>query len=1021
MRPLTLSLQAFGPFVERQTLDFGQLGDNRLFLISGATGAGKTTLLDAIAFALYGASSGDERSAEQLRSQQADPRTLTEVFFDFAIGARRYRIHRVPKQERAKLRGEGTTTEPPDATLWERTDSVDDAAEGRVLASGWSKVTEQVETLIGFSDEQFRQVILLPQGRFRDLLTAGARERQQILQTLFSTGHYGRIQQALKAHAEQIRKAAERLGIRRDTLLGSSGRADEAELDARIGQLEAELTQLDTQVQTRKAAEQQARAALEVGRTAQQRLDAAARAAAALQTLEQEQPAIDTQAAELEAARRADGLKDLHARLTGEREEQARLARGVEAAAAAAEQARTEAETAAAALAREEAREPERNRLAEDIHRLDALQGRVAGLAEARDALTQRQQAANDAEQKHRQAERDADQAHTGLRDTQARRERLAQPASRRELLESQLKDLDQQAARRRRLDAIASDRTRLAADLAAAEQAETTAIQALDDARDRHELLLRRWRDGRAQALAAGLEPGVPCPVCGGTEHPAPAAGDEQAPDDAQIDAAKARVTKAEAGLEQFRAALGTLRQRLATVDAETSGLRDTLGTWAERTTADLDATLDRLRLELSQAQDAADEIARLDAQRAELERRITDTEQALDAARRNQQRAGEALAAARRSLDERSAEIPEQWRDPTALAAALAEHRRELQRAELALEQARNAAQQSAQTRATAETRHKALAQQHQASGADLERIEAQWQARRNEAGFPADDAFSAARRDPAAQAALQQRIDAHREAIAAARTTLANAEAAAKDLTPPDLPTLATAAEQATAEREQTEQTRGATSAESERLTGLARELAKLAKALDEQHARYAIAGRIADVANSNNRYRLSFQNFVLGALLDDVLRAASQRLLAMSRGRYRLLRSTETGDLRSLGGLDLIVEDGYTGKTRPVATLSGGEGFQAALSLALGLAETVQAYAGGLRMDAIFIDEGFGSLDPEALELAVDTLIDLQRGGRLVGVISHVPELKERIDVRLEVNAGRGGSSARFVLP
>jgi exonuclease SbcC len=148
---------------------------------------------------------------------------------------------------------------------------------------------------------------------------------------------------------------------------------------------------------------------------------------------------------------------------------------------------------------------------------------------------------------------------------------------------------------------------------------------------------------------------------------------------------------------------------------------------------------------------------------------------------------------------------------------------------------------------------------------------------------------------------------------------------------------------------------------------------------------------------------------------------VLIAASQRLQAMSRGRYRLERGRGTSDLRLAGGLDLLVDDGYTGKLRGVETLSGGEGFQAALSLALGLAEVVQAYAGGVRLDTIFIDEGFGSLDPEALELAVETLIDLQQGGRLVGVISHVPELRERIDVRLEVSPSQGGSKAQFVLP
>ena len=195
----------------------------------------------------------------------------------------------------------------------------------------------------------------------------------------------------------------------------------------------------------------------------------------------------------------------------------------------------------------------------------------------------------------------------------------------------------------------------------------------------------------------------------------------------------------------------------------------------------------------------------------------------------------------------------------------------------------------------------------------------------------------------------------------------------------------------------------------------------DLGQLAGEIRQLEGQYGLLGRLADVANGDNSRRMSFQNFVLSALLDDVLVEATRRLHHMSKGRYRLRRVDVAPDRRKQHGLEMEVEDAYTGRSRPVATLSGGEGFQAALALALGLADVVQAYSGGIRLDAVFVDEGFGSLDPEALELAVNTLIDLQKSGRLVGVISHVPELVERIDVRLQVTSGRRGSQARFVLP
>jgi exonuclease SbcC len=193
-----------------------------------------------------------------------------------------------------------------------------------------------------------------------------------------------------------------------------------------------------------------------------------------------------------------------------------------------------------------------------------------------------------------------------------------------------------------------------------------------------------------------------------------------------------------------------------------------------------------------------------------------------------------------------------------------------------------------------------------------------------------------------------------------------------------------------------------------------------LAANAERAAELDKKYQTVGYIADVANGKNPHSVTFQRFVLGALLDDVLVAASQRLKIMSKGRYLMQRQSKLTDGRKAGGLDLEVSDAYTGHTRSAGTLSGGESFLAALSLALGLADVVQSYSGGVYLDTIFIDEGFASLDPEALDAAMQALIDLQQGGRLVGIISHVSELKERIDTRLEITAGKSGSSAKFRL-
>jgi len=265
------------------------------------------------------------------------------------------------------------------------------------------------------------------------------------------------------------------------------------------------------------------------------------------------------------------------------------------------------------------------------------------------------------------------------------------------------------------------------------------------------------------------------------------------------------------------------------------------------------------------------------------------------------------------------------------------------------------------------------------------------------------------------------LEKLVAGHAQNTLKAAERLRLAELAAQGLEPPDLTRLETEAQAraATARdgREAAIGLRGAAEAAEKQLTRLD-ELAGEALVLE---ARYAVVGRLADVANRRNPRGLSFQSYVLGAFLDDVLVAASARLRAMSKSRYALERTEERSGRKLAAGLGLLVYDAWTGVARPVTTLSGGEKFMAALSLALGLAEVVQAHAGGIRLETVFVDEGFGALDDESLDLAISSLMSLNEGGRLVGIISHVSELRERIDARLEVSAGRSGSSARFVVP
>lgn len=834
MRPLAVTMQAFGPYAGVQTLDFADLRGAGFFLITGPTGAGKTTVLDAMSFALYGDTSGGAeseggRSGAAMRSDHADPGTLTRVVFDFSIGADLYRVERLPEQERPKLRGEGTTTHLQEATMWRLRRGGGGALtlDGTPLATGWTKVKAKAEDVLGFRGEQFRQVVMLPQGRFQQLIEADSNEREQILRALFDTAHYAAIELALKDEATALRRAAEKVITQHDEVLRQAESASADDLRERCARLTVDAQDAAQHADEAEAADKAAQKLLAESHDAATRLGERDAAAAQVVELAARDAEIEVLRAELDAARRAAEVADV-AREAGDAEAGFSIAR----------------DAAAAALELEVSRAAAREHAAGEVKRLEAFVAGAGELAEAREALV------------------------TAAAEASARR------------------------------------------------------------------------REAQAGLLARSLGDGLPCPVCGSTEHPSAAELTADAPAEDDVDAARAAV---EAALEQ----------------------RDT--------------------------------------------------------AHASLQGAEAALAAAEALSGERAAGVPPELADPDVLARTLAEARRVERDLRVAFERAQTEAH-AAEIAATGSEAARAAAAAALA-GAEVRAREAgaRLAKRLAEAGFTDEAARQGAHRDPSVLEQLEKLVADHEQSTLKAAERLRLAEQAAEGLEPPDLTRLETEAEACAATarnaREAAIGLRAGAEAAEKQLTRLD-ELAGEAAGFE---ARYAVVGRLADVANRRNARGLSFQSYVLGAFLDDVLVTASERLRTMSKSRYAMERTEERSGRKLAAGLDLLVYDAWTGVARPVTTLSGGEKFMAALSLALGLAEVVQAHAGGIRLETVFVDEGFGSLDDESLDLAISSLMSLNEGGRLVGIISHVSELRERIDARLEVSAGKSGSSARFVVP
>lgn len=882
MKPLVLTMKAFGPYAATQSLDFRELGDNRLFLIHGPTGAGKTSILDAMCFALYGETSGAEREGRHMRSDHAEPHILTEITFEFALGEDAYRVQRIPEQERPKKRGEGTARQKPEAHLWHRANG--DGGEGTPIATKWSAVTDAVEKLLGFKSSQFRQVVMLPQGKFRQLLVAGSKERQDILQTLFQTQDFKQIEIALQEAAKDLRRNIAELEQHGRIILSQAGVEDERELHERHAQLTAEQKALDKEIEKLRTARDEARKRLEKARDVRRLIQERQEAKRTLAGLEKKKAAIDEKRAQLDNARKAVALADIEASRTARKSELNEAGVGEKTAAQALEKAREALSQANEAFERENGREVARDEARRVLQRIEEASGKAHELELARKACNAASKTA-----------------------------------------EAKTKALG-----------------------AAQESCDRLKMQ-LDAAQAERDLEWKRQFEQKAVALARELKPGEPCPVCGALDHPAPAHLDEG-------------------------------------VHADVTG---------DRLDA-LDAEAKRLASELRTAEDA------------------------LQSASSDEKEARVAHETALAALRLREADIPKELRDIDNWSRARLDAKKRHKELVDALKSAQDARDAARIAQAEAETAHRSATK-------TLERAKAQYEAqcqvfaeRLLEAGFEGEEGFQAAKmgQDDIEKAAAD--IKAFDDNLVQARDRACRAAEAAEGLVEPELENLEEAALEQGRLHDDAVEKRGQLAKTLEIIEEAKRQLTEKQEEIKVLNTRYAVTGRVADVANGRNRKGIGFERFVLGALLDDVLGEATRRLALMSRRRFRLEREDVRGDQRAAGGLDLRVYDAHTGTTRPVNTLSGGESFLASLSLALGLADVVQAYAGGIALETIFIDEGFGSLDSESLDLAFRALVDLQSAGRFVGVISHVSELKERIDVRLEITAGGRGSAARFVL-
>ncbi|TVP96101.1 MAG: SMC family ATPase [Acholeplasmatales bacterium] len=1033
MRIHRLELAAFGPFKGTEVLDFATLNAKQIFLVTGPTGSGKTTLFDAISFALYGKASGSTRSdAENVRSDFADSATETYVEVVFSVKDKTYRIRRYPKQETLKKHHETETT-----VRMHRAELYDHGT-GDDLATKVGEVNQTIMQILGLTHEQFRQIVMLPQGEFQKLLSANSEERAEIFRKIFNTHLFVLVQEKLKEQSDQLREQSEGF---RNKILQSIQHVDPAD-DIHLSELlehpdphvptvlkhlkthlQAHRQTIETwenTVRTHEHTVNEARKKLEHVQTMNDHIKTRNSHQKQLVDLESEQQIIDAKRKTLTAIDAAERLEPL--RQNSVKTKQLH------------QEKQTEVAELKARIARLEA---ERRNHDEKLATLPKLQQEAETHRKMLDQLEAKQTVRRDLDKIETQI-RETEQAITTWRSEenhqakalkahqQTRQNHLDALASSEAFLEEHV-DMENTSARLEQAHKtlVALERQVKQLNTHTHGVAKATEAFAKTDAQfqtteQAYRVATRRFLDSQAGWLATTLDAGEPCPVCGSRDHPAPADAHtsitpttyEEAKQTyhntlAKYEQAKSHLmslkdtmethTQAllegleEAGLPKQgdptdiiiqaletnnheRAALSKIRQSVQTHQTQCKELRTLLET--------LESTLDKTRATLNSAtQTIASLEGRLDplrTQRTDLLDVLgpdTPTSEALTVQYEKAQTTYETLIKEIDVLHSETQRLDREWTADTRL-----------------LKQSETDAQKYKDALQTAHEK---------------------WETAR-QASFPSEEAYQDAINDASKRIKLTEEIETHNRNMLQVQTAIKTLERIIGTTQHEDESPYQKQLEDA---EESLKKQRDALSDQK----GRYRENHKAFTLIRDTHAShetlyaaYEETARIARLARGISGQKISFERYVLAHYFNRILQSANIKLKEMTANRYRLYRKTERGKGAAQQGLDLVVHDAYTSKTRDVQTLSGGETFKAALALALGLADSVQQHAGGVHLDTLFIDEGFGTLDPESLDTAVEVLMQINVSGRVVGVISHVSELKDRIETKVVLTVTPEGS-------
>ena len=1026
MKPISLTIEAFGPYRDSVTLDFSALQDHSMFLISGPTGAGKTSILDAMVYALYGEPSGEVRKTDAIRSDFAEPERMTRVDFSFAIGEAQYRVERLPKQWVAKKRGTGMREQNASATVYEMKDG-----EWKVIASSAAAIRDTIQRIIGFRKDQFLQVVLLPQGEFRKLLVASTSEREELLHTLFRTELYRKLQDALKAAYDDAKAGIEANLTKQATLIQSIPHDEDTpvltaqhvrELLANREPHRDELVVKRDKAVTAVEQFNALRKEWAVYNQAQQSLTEATSTLDLVKAREGERSSLHekvqfltslTPSYELykQFSDKECVLKTLETALSDAK-------KGVEMASQQESKCAEAHEVLASQADTIQAKRTTLAQLKQQLEKFDELALLNKELTTLKGNLETQDREKSDAtlQAQHKLV------ADLEIALVEARKQFQANSKA----LES-IPHIQEQLSQLQRYSELLVQKEKIQNDIDAKDRSLAAIDESVKILKVKLERLEHLMAEGRAFELVHLVVDNEPCPVCGSTEHPQLASKPELYPTKEEIEEARAVRDRA---LQKQASEIGQKETLVISLHELDEAVKDQV--------YKLKSSIDGFSEDAFESiqQDLLSHMGQLTTLRnntEQLSKTIATNEDELSGAKEKLAKLETAHKELLESLHDLEIQISSVQAKIDALSKILPTTDLDTWHKQIeSLETEINAYDEQVKV---CKTNLEAAREQLNAKRGRLETLSAQVQEETNNLDVTykeytkslqstslSEDDFVEVLGDYKALDTFRTELHALDEAFNKAQAVYDAALKVVKSIVEPSATVSDEVYDAAVERRDTLVGNLAAWDKETKHIEATLASLEELEKAMGEAREEVTFLSRLNDLANGGEQgfKNVTFERYVLGAILDEVVYAANLRLQKMSRSRYSLERSDYTGGGRGKQGLDLAVMDAFTGQSRPANTLSGGETFLASMALALGLADVIQSYAGGIHMDTMFIDEGFGTLDPDTLELAMETLVQLQSSGRLIGMISHVPELKTRIPAHLEVTRGDDGSTAKFII-